>query len=71
MENTLLNGYHTEKLIHAKIAGTIPIYYGSNTVINEFNKNAFIVFDYYKKRKSLNKIIEIDNDKTLFNEIKK
>jgi hypothetical protein len=40
-------GYHSEKLFHAKVAGTIPIYWGNESVNNDFNKKCFInLVDY-------------------------
>lgn len=47
-ENSLMDGYTTEKLIQPFMAGSIPIYYGNPLVAEEFNRNAFIdcgVFD--------------------------
>jgi len=40
-------GYHSEKLFHAKVAGTVPIYWGNESVNNDFNKKCFInLVDY-------------------------
>lgn len=41
-ENSKYNGYTTEKMIHPMSVGSIPIYWGSDTVENDFNPNAFI-----------------------------
>ena len=41
-ENSLMDGYTTEKLIQPLMAGSIPIYYGNPLVAEEFNRNAFI-----------------------------
>jgi hypothetical protein len=46
-ENIAKEGYHTEKLFHAKVAGTVPIYSGHKSVENDFNKKCFInLVDY-------------------------
>ena len=36
-ENSIAEGYHTEKLLHGKVAGGIPIYYGHASVASDFN----------------------------------
>ena len=46
-EHKIRAGYHSEKLFHAKLAGTIPIYWGHKSVENDFNKKCFInLVDY-------------------------
>ena len=41
-ENTIKNGYVTEKLLQARIAGCIPIYSGDESVEKVFNKHGFL-----------------------------
>lgn len=41
-ENSLMDGYTTEKLVQPFMAGSIPIYYGNPRVTEEFNPEAFI-----------------------------
>ena len=41
-ENSIMDGYITEKIVDAWAAGTVPIYYGGNGIDEEFNPNAFI-----------------------------
>ena len=41
-ENTILDGYVTEKLLHALMAGTVPIYWGDPRVCEDFNPGCFI-----------------------------
>ena len=41
-ENSIMDGYITEKIVQAWAAGTIPIYYGQNNVELDFNENAYI-----------------------------
>ena len=46
-EQKLRAGYHSEKLFHAKVAGTVPIYWGDKSVNDDFNKKCFInLVDY-------------------------
>jgi hypothetical protein len=41
-ENTVMNGYITEKLTNAFLAHSVPIYYGAPDVGHYFNKQSFI-----------------------------
>ena len=41
-ENSSSNGYATEKILHAKLAGCIPIYWGDPVIDLDFNPSAFI-----------------------------
>lgn len=41
-ENESSDGYVTEKLLHAKAAGCIPIYWGAPDVSNDFDQRGFI-----------------------------
>lgn len=41
-ENQSSDGYVTEKLLHAKAAGCVPIYWGDPMVVNDFDENGFI-----------------------------
>ena len=41
-ENSISEGYHTEKLLHGKVAGGIPIYYGHSSVAADFNPECCI-----------------------------
>lgn len=66
-ENTVMNGYTTEKLIQPLIAGSIPIYYGNPRVVEQFNKEAFINCNDYDNclEKVIERVIEIDNNDDL------
>ena len=70
-ENSLYPGYHTEKLLHAKTAGCIPIYWGSETINVDFNKKCFInLLDFDNDiDKLIDYIKEIDNNDKLYNKI--
>ena len=41
-ENLVAPGYVTEKLLHAKMAGCIPLYRGSSMAAQDFNPNGYI-----------------------------
>ncbi len=62
-ESTNHYGFVTEKLMDAFYADTIPIYYGSSTASEIFNKDAFInVAEYESFDAAIEKIIELDQD---------
>ena len=62
-ENSENSGYVTEKLLHAKLAGCVPIYWGDPQVALEFNKDSFInVADYSSLDALLTVIADIDKD---------
>ncbi|KAF4722208.1 Alpha (1,3) fucosyltransferase, partial [Perkinsus olseni] len=42
MENRMVPGYVTEKIVNAFLAGAIPIYYGDSAVGTLFNRRSFI-----------------------------
>jgi hypothetical protein len=69
-ENTLFSGYYTEKLLHAKIAGNIPIYYSDKRMSEDFNpKSCLNLIDYKDMNEMFEHIKEIDNDETLYKQI--
>lgn len=66
-ENSCYDGYYTEKLLHAKTSGTIPIYWADEKVHLDFNKKCFIdVRDFESLEDLKNFIIKIDNDQELY-----
>jgi len=70
-ENTIHPGYFTEKLLHAKIAGCIPIYYSDKSYSNDFNTKCCInLIDFESEYDLVEYIKKIDNDDDLYNKIK-
>lgn len=66
-ENTSSKGYTTEKLIEAKAAGTIPIYWGNPEISKEFNSKSFInCHEYESFEEVIEEIKKIDNDDELY-----
>jgi len=62
-ESTMHYGFVTEKIMDAFYADTIPVYYGSPTVTDIFNKEAFInCADYESFDAVIEKIKELDQD---------
>ena len=66
-ENSISNGYITEKIIDAFIAHSIPIYVGPHDVVKDFNPDAFINVNFYTSFDALiDKIKEIDENDDLY-----
>ena len=69
-ENAIGDGYVTEKIIHPMAVDTIPIYWGSPEVKNDFNPKSFIYANQFDNDDELiDHILQIDKDKDLYNEI--
>jgi glycosyltransferase involved in cell wall biosynthesis len=71
-ENSIYPGYYTEKPIHAKAAGCVPIYWSDKNMAVDFNEKAFInLTDFNNNVDDLVEyIIEVDNNNELYNKIK-
>lgn len=70
LENTIHPGYFTEKLLHAKIAGTIPIYYSDKTFNLDFNEKCCVnLIDYDNMDAIVDMIKMIDSDKSLYEDM--
>lgn len=61
-ENSKYDGYVTEKILHPLSVCSIPIYWGSDRVIEDFNENAFINANKLSSEDLLNQIIELDTN---------
>ena len=59
-ENDKGDGYVTEKLLHAKAAGCIPIYWGSSDVVKDFDPRGFIHIT--EPSELVDRVKEIDED---------
>ena len=68
-ENSQYPGYTTEKILHALVTNTIPIYWGNPAVANDFNPKAFINCHDYKSFDDVIEIVkEIDQHDVLYRE---
>ena len=66
-ENSSSPGYTTEKIIHPLSVGSIPIYWGSGTVADDFNEGAFINVNNYNSMDDLVEHIEsVDQNPELY-----
>jgi len=67
-ENSISDGYTTEKILEAFLSNCIPIYLGSPSVNNDFNSETFInAADFDSEDELINYIIKVDNDDQLYN----
>ena len=70
LENTICDGYITEKIINPILANSIPIYAGPKDVFEIINKKRVIyVYDFNNYTELLDYIIKVDNDDNLYNSI--
>ncbi len=68
-ENKSQENYITEKIYHAFMAGSIPIYWGSPNIAEYFNPAAFINCHHYRTFDDVvARVKEIDNNPTLYKE---
>lgn len=66
-ENSFCSGYTTEKILHAFISNTIPIYWGNPEVTKDFNPDSFINAHEFSNLEELKlRIKEIDQNDTLY-----
>ena len=66
-ENQTYTGYMTEKPFLAYLSGTIPIYYGDSSSLQNINKKALIYAGDFKNETELvNYIKRVDNDDELY-----
>jgi GR25 family glycosyltransferase involved in LPS biosynthesis len=70
-ENTYRDGYNTEKIINPILAGSIPIYWGADTVFNFVRKERILYLKHNCENlgEIIKQIVEIDNNDSLFKSI--
>jgi hypothetical protein len=69
-ENSSYPGYNTEKLVDGFISKTIPIYWGDTNVNSDYNPKSFLSYhDYNNQDILIEKILELDNDDSKYNQM--
>lgn len=69
-ENESHSGYTTEKILDPFLSGSLPIYSGNPLIRKDFNESSFINYDSYASSHDvISRIIQIDQDDNLYNEI--
>lgn len=62
-ENGIYPGYYTEKLIHAKVAGCLPLYWADERCKEDFNTKSFLnLNDFSSMDDYVERIIQLDNN---------
>ena len=72
VENSINNGYITEKIFNSYFSRTIPLYIGPNDKYRYFNSSSFIDINNinnseYDKKNIIDKIIELNDNEQIFN----
>jgi len=69
-ENTKYPGYYTEKLVHSKLSGNVPIYWADERVSEDFNPESFINLNNFKSMDDLiHHVIQVDNNPEMYKKI--
>ena len=69
-ENGVHPGYYTEKLIHAKIARCLPLYWADEQCEQDFNTKSFLNFNDFKNMDEfVDCVIELDKNEEEYNYI--
>jgi len=67
-ENNIIDGYITEKIINCFLAGSIPIYDGTDDIYKYFNRDSFInAKDFNSLEELADYIIKVDTTPELYN----
>jgi len=62
-ENRIYPGYYTNRILHAKAAGCLPLYWADHSCEKDFNIKSFVnMYDYKNIDSFIEKIIELDNN---------
>lgn len=68
-ENEIGNGYVTEKILHPMSVNSIPIYWGSDFVSQDFNPASFVnVSNYENDEELIDNILDLETNKELYME---
>ena len=65
-ENTVQDGYISEKILLAFVSGCIPIYFGTRDVFDIFNRDAFVYFDVNSPQSAVEKVRLLETNSTAY-----
>jgi hypothetical protein len=69
-ESGIHSGFYTEKPIHAKIAGCLPLYWADENCKNDFNTKSFLnLNDFPSMDEYIERIIHLDQNEDAYAEI--
>jgi Glycosyltransferase family 10 (fucosyltransferase) C-term len=66
MENSAREGYVTEKLVNAFVAGAVPIYFGTTEVFSLFNPRAFVFYNVSDPQPAIERIAHLEANRTAY-----
>jgi hypothetical protein len=69
MENRYQPGYISEKLLLAFLGGCLPIYWGTEEVLEVFNPEAFIFYDIKNPQSALNRVRQLQANETAYRQV--
>jgi hypothetical protein len=70
-ENKRCRGYVSEKLVNAMLAGTVPIYYGAQDVVEHFNPLSFVnVADFPSFDACIDHVLRLDADDAAYDRVR-
>ncbi|CAM9171854.1 unnamed protein product, partial [Ectocarpus fasciculatus] len=69
-ENVNMDGYITEKLTNAFLAGAVPIYSGAGDVAKYFSDKAMINCNYLSESGCIRLVLDISRNQTWYDEIR-
>jgi len=64
-------GYISEKIMMAFVAGSVPVYYGTREVLKIFNHKAFVFYDVENPTEGLTRIAYLNHNQTAYEEVLK
>ena len=70
-ENKRCRGYVSEKIVNAMLAGTVPIYYGAQDVVEHFNPLSFVnVADFFSFDACIDHVLRLDADDAAYDSVR-
>jgi hypothetical protein len=66
MENTVTEGYLTEKIFLAYLGGCVPIYWGTHEVFQIFHPDSFIFYDIHNPELALSELTWLSSNVTAY-----
>jgi len=67
IENSVVSGYTTEKMVEPIISKSMPIYYGDPTISSDFNTESFVhIRDYHTLESAVDFIIYLDQHNDVY-----
>ncbi|KAL3904525.1 MAG: hypothetical protein SGARI_004886, partial [Bacillariaceae sp.] len=69
MENTAMEGYITEKLLNAFLAGCVPVYFGTRQIFDVFHPDSFVFYDIDNPQPALQRLKRLNEDPEMYEQM--